>query len=66
VADRTRFFSYALGSVREATAWYQLLRPPGEEPGIDDQIARLGRIRRMILGLLGRLRERKGRKFDAW
>lgn len=66
VADRTRFFSYALGSIREAVAWYQVLRPPGEQPVIDDRLARLGRVRRMVLGLLGRLRERKGRKFDKW
>jgi four helix bundle protein len=65
-ADRTRFFSYALGSIREAVAWYQALRPPEEHPGIEDRIVRLSRIRRMVLGLLGRLRERKGRKFDAW
>jgi four helix bundle protein len=66
VADRTRFFTYALGSIREAAAWYQLLRPPGDQPEIDDRLARLSRIRRMVLGLLGRTRKNGGRKFPAW
>ena len=64
--DRTRFFSYALGSAREAVLWYQVLRPSSDQAVIDDRIERLGRIRRMLLGLLGRLREKKGRKFDKW
>jgi four helix bundle protein len=37
-ADRVRFFSYALGSVREAIAWYQTLRPSTEHAGVDDRI----------------------------
>ena len=65
-ADRVRFFSYALGSVREAVAWYQALRPSTEHAGIDDRIARLARIRRMLLGLLTRLRAKSGRRFDSW
>ena len=66
VADRTRFFTYALGSAREATAWYQLLGPPGDRSEIDDRLARLSRVRRMVLGLLGRNRKGGGRKFPAW
>jgi four helix bundle protein len=66
VADRVRFFSYALRSAREAIAWYQTLRPSEEHAGIDDRIARLARIRRMLLGLLRRLRTKGGRKFDSW
>jgi len=64
--DRVRFFSYALGSVREAIAWYQTLRPSAEHAGVDDRIDRLARIRRMLLGLLTRLRTKGGRKFDSW
>jgi four helix bundle protein len=66
VADRTRFFSYALGSTREAILWYQAIRPASANAVIDDRIARLSRIRRMVLGLLARLREKKGKKFDSW
>jgi four helix bundle protein len=65
-ADRLRFFSYALGSAREAIAWYQTLRPSTTHEGVDDRIARLARIRRMLLGLLSRLRTKGGRKFDSW
>ena len=65
-ADRSRFLSYALGSAREAIAWYQTLRPSTEHAGIDDRIARLARIRRMLLGLLTRLRSKGGRRFDSW
>ena len=65
VADRTRFFSYALGSTREAILWYQAIRPAGVHAVIDDRITRLSRIRRMVLGLLSRLREKKGKKFDS-
>jgi four helix bundle protein len=66
VKDRTRFFTYALGSVREVAAWYQLLRPPGDQPLIDDRLERLGRVRRMVIGLLGRTRKQGGRKFPSW
>ena len=65
-ADRSRFLSYALGSAREAIAWYQALRPSTEHAVIDDRIARLARVRRMLLGLLSRLKTKGGRRFDAW
>jgi four helix bundle protein len=65
-ADRLRFFSFALGSAREAIAWYQTLRPAAEHVGLDDRIERLARIRRMLLGLLTRLRTNGARKFDSW
>ena len=65
-ADRLRFFSFALGSAREAIAWYQTLRPAAEHAGVDDRIERLARIRRMLLGLLTLLRTKGARKFDSW
>jgi four helix bundle protein len=65
-ADRLRFLTYALGSTREAVAWYQVLRPSVDHAAVDDRIDRLSRIRRMLLGLLGRFRGRSGRKFEAW
>jgi four helix bundle protein len=65
-ADRARFLSYALGSTREAIAWYRTLRTSGEDPRVSERTERLARIRRMLLGLLARIRERGGGKFEAW
>jgi four helix bundle protein len=65
-ADRLRFFSYALGSAREAITWYQTLRPSMEAEAVTDGVARLARIRRMLLGLLSRIRTKGGRRFDTW
>ena len=66
VADRARFFSYALGSAREALAWSQALRSAQPHAAIDDRLVRLARVRRMLIGLLTRLRTKSGRKFDTW
>ncbi len=65
-ADRARFFSYALGSTREAIAWYRTVTPSDDHPGVADRIERLARIRRMLLGLLVKLRASGGGKFDGW
>ncbi len=65
-ADRTRFLSYSLGSTREAIAWYRTVGVSIQPGGIDDRIDRLARVRRMLLGLLARLKEGGGRKFDSW
>jgi four helix bundle protein len=65
-ADRSRFFSYALGSTREAIAWYRTVRPTHIHPGVEDRVERLSRIRRMLLGLLGRLRANGAGKFEGW
>jgi four helix bundle protein len=65
-ADRTRFLSYSLGSTREAIAWYRTVGASAEYGGIEDRIDRLARVRRMLLGLLARLKEGGGRKFDSW
>jgi four helix bundle protein len=65
-AERVRFFSYALGSAREAIVWYEAHRQFADHARIDDRVTRLARIRRVLLGLLTRLRGRSGRKFDAW
>src|ERR1017187_7763341 len=58
--------SYALGSAREALTWYQALPSSIDRAAFDDRIARLARIRRMLLGLLTRPRKNSGRKFDPW
>ena len=65
-ADRARFLSYALGSVREAIAWYQAIRSAIAPAAVDDRLARLARIRRMLLGLLKRLRRADGKRVDSW
>ena len=65
-ADRTRFFSYSLGSAREAITWYRTVGAAVVSGGIEDRIDRLSRVRRMLFGLLARLKEGGGRKFDPW
>ena len=66
VADRTRFLNYALGSTREAMTWYQVVATAAQCTALEDRINRLARIRRMILGLLKRLEQGGGRRFDKW
>lgn len=55
-ADRSRFLSYALGSVRESIAWYHSLaeRLPGDT--VDERVAVLSDLRRLLLGYLRWLR----------
>jgi four helix bundle protein len=65
-ADRVRFFSYALGSAREAMTWYRLLRSSDDAAMFSDRLERLARICRMLVGLLTRIRDRTGRKFESW
>ena len=65
-ADRAKFLSYALGSVREAITWYRALRPEGGDDPTADRVDRLARMRRMLIGLLKRLGEGGARKFDPW
>jgi four helix bundle protein len=66
VRDRICFFSYALGSTREAIAWYITMRSVRSNFDVDDRLARLSRLRRMLLALLARLRTNTGRKLDSW
>lgn len=55
IADRCRFYSYALGSDREAIAWYDTLTM---ELGsvVYDRQAKLIQIRRLLLATLRRIR----------
>ena len=64
--DRMRFLSYSLGSAREAIVWYKRLRPSENIDRINDRLTRLARVRRMLIALLTRLKERGGRKFEPW
>jgi four helix bundle protein len=53
-AERARFFTFALGSTREAISWYTNiadLLPPGTA---SDRVTVLSRIRRLLLGLIRR------------
>jgi len=55
LADRLRFFGYALGSAREAAVWYETLR--GALGGIvTDRQDTLIQIRRLLLATLRRAR----------
>jgi four helix bundle protein len=65
-ADRTRFLSYSLGSAREAITWYRTVGAASDPGAIADRLDRLSRVRRMLFGLLARLKEGGGRKFDPW
>jgi four helix bundle protein len=55
IADRVRFYGYALGSVREAIAWYDAVHL---ELGaaVADRQARLVQVRRLLLTTLRRAR----------
>jgi four helix bundle protein len=64
--DRAKYLSYALGSAREAIAWYRVLKRPNHDEETSDRIERLSRVRRMLIGLLKRPRDGGGRNFDRW
>jgi four helix bundle protein len=66
IGDRTKYLGYSLGSTREAMTWYRTIRSEVDPQKIEDRFARLARIRRMLIGLLTRLKEGGGRQFDRW
>ena len=53
VADRKKFYEYALGSARECQAWYETAGTPVPE----SQLARLTSIRRLLLTMIRNARE---------
>jgi four helix bundle protein len=55
VLDRSRFYGYALGSTREAIAWYDTLRIELDAASHERQ-AKLVQIRRLLLTMLRRIR----------
>jgi four helix bundle protein len=62
-SDRRRFFEYALGSTREAIAWYETLGTAA----LDERLARLTSVRRLLLTMITNARARSGpeaRKFE--
>ncbi len=65
-ADRIRFFAYALGSLRETHVWYETASVALTEDVRADRLARMIRLRRILYGLLTRLRARARKPADAW
>jgi len=65
-ADRARFFTYALGSAREAVVWYQTVLPPDRAEQLADRLDRLARVKRMLLGLLARITTKNKKPFESW
>ncbi len=53
LADRRKFFEYALGSARECQVWYESCGRPVPEA----QLARLTSIRRLLLAMIRNARE---------
>ncbi|HVZ50187.1 MAG TPA: four helix bundle protein [Gemmatimonadaceae bacterium] len=64
--DRLRFLSYALGSVREALMWYEAAASALGAEAVADRLARLSRARRILLGLINRVRGRRSHPIDGW
>ena len=60
--DRARYFEYALGSVRETMAWYRSSRPILTSEVVSDRLDRLEEMRRMLLAIIPRERDRSLRK----
>jgi len=56
--DRARFFEYALGSARESNSWYQAARPVLGAEIVEKRLDRLDEIRRMLLAIIPRERDR--------
>jgi four helix bundle protein len=54
-ADRARFMSYALGSARETEVWYESVKSALDPKVLNDRVARISRVRRMLIRLLQRL-----------
>jgi len=56
--DRARLFEYALGSVRESMTWYRSAEPLLGEDAVNDRLDRLEEIRRLLLAIIPRERDR--------
>jgi four helix bundle protein len=51
--DRVRFYSYALGSVREATVWYTSVCAHLPSGRLQHRMDIIAQVRRLLLGVLG-------------
>ena len=56
--DRARIFEYALGSARESTSWYLAGKEILGAELVNNRIAKLDEIRRMLLAIIPRERDR--------
>ena len=56
--DRARIFEMALGSARESAEWYKAARPVIGAEAASERMKLLGHIRRMLLAIIPRERER--------
>jgi hypothetical protein len=59
-AIRSRFYSYALGSVREAIWWYSALEDELGDRVVVERVESLSRIRRLLVGILKAVQARQG------
>jgi four helix bundle protein len=51
--DRVRFYSYALGSLREAAVWYLSVRAHLSAERLQQRLDLIAQLRRLVLGLHG-------------
>ena len=56
--DRARIFEYALGSARESISWYIAAEPALGAPVVASRMDKLDEIRRMLLAIIPRERDR--------
>jgi four helix bundle protein len=56
--DRARIFEYALGSTRESIAWFRSAEPVLGAQVAGERVAKLDEIRRMLLAIIPRERDR--------
>jgi len=56
--DRVRLYEYALGSTRESTVWYGAAAPVLGVELISDRLNKLDEIRRLLLAIIPRERNR--------
>lgn len=61
--DRVRFYSYALGSVRESVVWYLSIRSHLPAERVEHRITLIADIRRLLLGVLGSVNRSGAAKF---
>ncbi len=55
--DRTRFYDIALGSLREATRWYEAARPYLPGTTVDTRLEEFTELRRLLFGVIRALRK---------
>ncbi len=63
LADRARFFGYALGSTREALVWYRGVAHALPEADVELRLLFLQQLRRLLIGLARSAQDRGGLEF---